>query len=140
MKKIIVFLTVALLAMGLTMSCDPGLKVDVSDGQQTNRSLANVIAISCGDDFSLALQSTGYVLGTGNNTTGQLGDGTWTSKTSWVTTIGDVKAISCGAGHSLVLKTDGTVWATGYNYYGQLGNADQKYANQCRWVQVYYAW
>jgi alpha-tubulin suppressor-like RCC1 family protein len=79
-------------------------------------------------------------LGTGNNTTGQLGDGTWTSKTSWVTTIGDVKAISCGAGHSLVLKTDGTVWATGYNYYGQLGNADQKYANQCRWVQVYYAW
>ncbi|REE98542.1 hypothetical protein [Thermomonospora umbrina] len=60
----------------------------------------------------------------GDNTQGQLGDGTTNDSTVMVKVSGltDVKAVAGGGAHSLALKTDGTVWAWGDNTYGQLGD------------------
>ncbi|OGG61658.1 hypothetical protein A3C87_04225 [Candidatus Kaiserbacteria bacterium RIFCSPHIGHO2_02_FULL_49_34] len=75
---------------------------------------------------SFFLEKDGSVWATGNNTYGQLGDGTTVSVSRnepiKITTISDVKEISAMSTHSLFLKNDGTVWAAGYNGYGQLGD------------------
>jgi alpha-tubulin suppressor-like RCC1 family protein len=59
----------------------------------------------------------------GSNIYGQLGDGTYTQRSSPVVTgtLSDVTSLSAGAYHSLALKSNGTVWAWGDSGYGQLG-------------------
>ena len=84
-------------------------------------STAATPAVSAGTYFSLSLGGDGTVWATGQNTSGQLGDGTGIDRPRPVPVINDVQAISAGYGHSLFLKTDGTAWATGDNSYGQLG-------------------
>jgi len=60
----------------------------------------------------------------GDNTNGQLGDGT----TDGRDTPGDVKeldgvvAVEAGSGHVLAIREDGTVWGWGRNVFGQLGD------------------
>ncbi|MCL2140281.1 MAG: RCC1 repeat- and reductase domain-containing protein [Dehalococcoidia bacterium] len=91
--------------------------------------LTDVIAISAGYQYSLALKSDGTVYAWGRNYYGQLGDDTTTNSTTPVQVLGvggignltDVIAISAGHEYSLALKSDGTVYAWGENYYGQLG-------------------
>lgn len=82
------------------------------------------IAISSSSTFSLALRSDGTVWSWGENSEGQLGDGTNVSENIPVEVMGlkNVKAISTGDQHSLALKEDGTVWAWGDNERGALGN------------------
>jgi uncharacterized repeat protein (TIGR01451 family) len=86
--------------------------------------LTGVIAIAGGDNHSLALKSDGTVWAWGLNSSGQLGDGTTTNKTTpvQVTGLTSVIAITAGYIHSLALKSDGTVWAWGSNSSGQLGD------------------
>ena len=85
-----------------------------------------------GFQHSVALRSDGTVLTAGDDTHGQLGDGTIGGGNR--TTFGQVVlapgganlsgivAVSGGGQHSLALKSDGTVWAWGRNINGQLGN------------------
>ena len=72
----------------------------------------------------MAVRADGALLTWGNNTYGQLGDGTTTERLlpTVSTSLTDVTQVSAGVGHSLVLKGDGTVWAFGRNHKGQLGN------------------
>jgi alpha-tubulin suppressor-like RCC1 family protein len=58
----------------------------------------------------------------GNNTNGQLGDGTITNRSSPVFVVGfaDWCAASAGGAHSLGIRQDGSLWSWGYN--GQLGD------------------
>jgi Regulator of chromosome condensation (RCC1) repeat len=78
--------------------------------------LQNVVEISAGDEFDLALLSSGKVVAWGKNESGQLGDGT-TGATQFVPVevhnLSNVKAISAGSSHSLALLSNGTVmtWA-----------------------------
>lgn len=76
-------------------------------------------------NHSAAVKSDGTVWTWGDNSLGQLGDGTLVAKSSPIqvgalTTWSDV---SCG-GYATVLaiKTDGTLWAWGRNAVGQLGD------------------
>jgi alpha-tubulin suppressor-like RCC1 family protein len=60
----------------------------------------------------------------GDNTYGQLGDGTWIDRSLPVpvqSPAGAV-AVSAGGGHALVLMSDGSLRAWGFNEYGQLGD------------------
>ena len=86
----------------------------------------NVTAIAGGGNHSLALTTTGQVLGWGFNFDGELGNGTTTSSSTPVPVSlpsGTIAtAIAAGNSHSLALTSTGQVLAWGYNGYGQLGN------------------
>jgi alpha-tubulin suppressor-like RCC1 family protein len=86
--------------------------------------LSNVTAIEGGDQHSLALKADGKVRAWGDNTYGQLGNGTLTDSDFPVTVnnLANVKAIAAGNGDSLALRYGGTVMAWGDNTFGQLGN------------------
>ncbi|NOK13758.1 MopE-related protein [Corallococcus exercitus] len=87
-------------------------------------SLTGVTAISAGDNHTLALKQDGTVWAWGNNSYGQVGDGTKTLRYSPVRVPGltGVTAIVAGGYYSLAMKQDGTVWAWGHNANGQLGD------------------
>jgi alpha-tubulin suppressor-like RCC1 family protein len=85
--------------------------------------LTNPIAISGGGFYSMALMSNGTVWTWGNNTYGQLGDGTTNNRTAPVQVIGlsNVVSISCGWIHALAVRSDGTAWSWGDNVSSELG-------------------
>lgn len=76
-----------------------------------------------GVKHSVFVCNDGTVKACGDNTYGQLGDGTTIRHSTPVAVSGltDVVAVSAGQFHSLFLKSDGTVWTCGRNHYGQLG-------------------
>ncbi|WP_146058915.1 RCC1 domain-containing protein [Actinomadura rubteroloni] len=73
---------------------------------------------------SLAVKADGTVWAWGSNSSGQLGDGTTTSRTTpaQVPGLNGVVAVAAGSNCSLALKADGTVWGWGSNAAGQLGD------------------
>jgi len=86
-----------------------------------------VTAIAGGLTHSLALSSTGQMLAWGDDTYGELGNGTSNTSTSIPVAVRlpsgtTVTAIAGGGAHSLALTSTGQVLAWGDNYYGQLGN------------------
>jgi alpha-tubulin suppressor-like RCC1 family protein len=83
------------------------------------------IQVSAGGVHSLAVRANGSAWAWGNNTSGRLGDGTATTKTSPVSVVGgftDWVQVSAGGSHSLAVRANGTAWAWGSNNSGQLGD------------------
>jgi alpha-tubulin suppressor-like RCC1 family protein len=84
-------------------------------------------AIAAGTGYSLALTSSGEVYAWGFNGSGQLGDGTNTSRrimTAVSLPAGvTITAIACGADHSLAISSTGDVYEWGSNVFGQLDTA-----------------
>jgi alpha-tubulin suppressor-like RCC1 family protein len=71
----------------------------------------------------LFLKTDGSVWGMGDNSSGQLGDGTLTQVNRPKQLVaGGVVAIAARSGHSLLLKEDGSLWAMGNNAHGELGD------------------
>ncbi len=93
------------------------------DEPQEISSLANVVAIAAGTDFSVALDEDGVVYAWGVNTVGQLGRASPSSSASPLTVSLSmpVVAIACGNAHTLVLARDGKVYTFGEGGDGQLG-------------------
>jgi alpha-tubulin suppressor-like RCC1 family protein len=83
---------------------------------------AGAQSIAIGAQTVMALRR-GTVWSWGNNSSGQLGDGTHNSRTfpGQVDGLVSVKAISVNNGFVLALKEDGTVWSWGGNFRGTLG-------------------
>jgi len=94
--------------------------------------LSDVVAISAGEHYTLALRSNGEVWSWGWNICGKLGDGTTTDRSTPVRVAGlsNIIAIAAGTSHSLAVDKDGNVWAWGANGTGQLGDGAkvQKFA------------
>jgi alpha-tubulin suppressor-like RCC1 family protein len=94
-----------------------------------NPGSAPFVALSCGSDHVLALQSDGSLWSWGGNASGQLGQGGTVSDPSTPTQVlipgaftdNDWTQVAAGGGHSLALKVDGTLWSWGDNALGQLG-------------------
>jgi alpha-tubulin suppressor-like RCC1 family protein len=80
----------------------------------------------------LILKSDGTVWAFGSNGSGQLGDGTATSRATPVQVSGltNVTAIAAGSVHSLALKADGTLWTWGSNSSGRLGDGTTTQRNR----------
>ncbi|WP_461671127.1 RCC1 domain-containing protein, partial [Mycobacterium tuberculosis] len=85
--------------------------------------LTDVVDIASGGYYSLALKDDGTVWAWGNNSNGELGDGTTANRLTPVQVFGlsDVQAIAAGGNHGLALRHDGTVWAWGQNNWGAIG-------------------
>jgi len=83
-----------------------------------------VAAIAAGWHHSLALRDDGTVWAWGENSLGQLGDGTFINRNLPVQVSGISNAIAIAAGnyHSLAIKADGTAWAWGDNVQYKLGD------------------
>jgi alpha-tubulin suppressor-like RCC1 family protein len=112
---------------------------ELGDGTLTNRSsprrvtriahgsvvrLSNVIDVDAGAYHSMARTSRGRLWTWGWNADGQLGDGTYKSRSRAVrvkalTGVGDIAG---GREASIAVVTDGTVYTWGDNLFGQLGD------------------
>jgi alpha-tubulin suppressor-like RCC1 family protein len=87
--------------------------------------ISGVKAIAAGYVHSLMLKDDGTVWACGDNSKGELGDGTNTGRTVPVQVIalpGPVKNIAAGMNTSLFLLTDGSLYACGDNSTGEFGN------------------
>jgi len=85
--------------------------------------IKDVIKIANGKLHSLALCSDGSVWAWGDNTYGQLGDGTNENREFPVKVqkLKDIMLIACGVTHSLAVDKNGDLWSWGDNEYYQLG-------------------
>ena len=91
--------------------------------------LGGVVAVSAGNLHTVALLSDGTLVAWGNNSKGQIGDGTIAANLGPVQVVGtggtgfleDVSVAVAGENHTIALKDDGTLWAWGSNNNGQLG-------------------
>jgi alpha-tubulin suppressor-like RCC1 family protein len=86
--------------------------------------IENNKTLSSGGLFSLAVCTNGIPMSWGDNTYGQLGDGTTVQKNAPIqlNNTTDIAQIAGGYYHSLLLKNNGTVWACGVNNNGELGD------------------
>lgn len=92
--------------------------------------------ISAGNTHSMGIKTDGTLWGWGENSLGQLGDGTSISRNVPVQigTANNWQKIFAGQQYSVGIKTDGTLWAWGYNNIGQLG--DGTFVNRIVPVQI----
>jgi alpha-tubulin suppressor-like RCC1 family protein len=91
----------------------------------------NIISISAGESHGIALKSDGTVWAWGDNTFGQLGDGTFKINNIPAQVGGLKEVISVNAGdlHNVVLKSDGSLWTWGFNGHGELGDGTRNNSN-----------
>jgi len=84
--------------------------------------------VATGLDFTIAIKTDGTLYACGNNSDGQLGDGTTggTVLTLIQETLGNSTWVAASAGQDFMvaLRTDGTLWSTGANVSGQLGQGN----------------
>ncbi|MCL1982098.1 MAG: S-layer homology domain-containing protein, partial [Clostridiales bacterium] len=78
--------------------------------------------MAAGDGHAMALKEDGSLWIWGNNTQGQLGDGTSKDRSKPQKVLDNVVDMDGGSSHTLAVQADGSLWAWGYNTYGQVGN------------------
>ena len=87
--------------------------------------------IDAGDQHSLAIDSSGSLWAWGNNTFGQLGDGTNTTSLVpiQIGTATNWAVISAGTDHSMAIDSGGILYTWGNNTNGQLGDGTNTASN-----------
>jgi len=89
-----------------------------------------VTQVSLGYDYSSAITSRGRIFTWGYNFNGQLGDGSWTNKSTPIEITNQfslfsgetITQVALGYTHSAAITSIGRIFTWGYNLYGQLGD------------------
>ncbi len=101
----------------------------------TASGLPSITAVAVGDNHTVALGTDGSVWAWGDNSNGQLGNGTTDPNTTPIQIIAPpsdgtiVIAVAAGGNHTVALKSDGSLWAWGDNTYGQIGDGTTNQIN-----------
>jgi alpha-tubulin suppressor-like RCC1 family protein len=115
-----------------TLSATETLPVNVKlndDGSD----LGNIVAISAGYRFALALASDGRVAAWGDNTSGQLAQNNSIGNSSRAVMVknavgngllANIAMVGAGGTHAIVMDTDGRVSGWGSNGFGELGDGN----------------
>lgn len=89
-------------------------------------SLSGIGLAANGSAHRLVIKTDGATAGTiwgwGTNTSGQLGDGTTTNRTTPVAGLTDAVGISAAGVFSMAVRADGSAWTWGYSIDGAVGN------------------
>ena len=106
-----------------------GVITGVNEFTQVSTPGTVFVSVSCGANFTVALDSDGTIWVTGDNTSGQIGLGATSGVTTFtqVTIPGiTVESISAGSyNNTCLVDSDGDLWVTGNNSNAQLGLAPQ---------------
>jgi alpha-tubulin suppressor-like RCC1 family protein len=87
-------------------------------------------SVACGYQHSVALSTSGVVYTWGRNDYCQIGDNTFTSRSSPVQvtiflTDSFIVSIAAGQHHVITMANDGQIFTWGYNSNGQVGDGTQ---------------
>ena len=84
-------------------------------------------SVSAGANHTCAVLGSGYLYCWGDDTTGQLGNGSGTTAgqaaPTRITTVYDWRSISAGSGHTCGVRAAGALYCWGDNTYGQVGGS-----------------
>jgi alpha-tubulin suppressor-like RCC1 family protein len=96
------------------------------------------VTLSAGSSHSVVLNDDGTVWSWGDNSYGELGDGTNNNSTTPVQAVGlsGIVSVAAGDGFTIALKNDGTVWGWGENLDGALGDVSKVNRNTPALVKV----
>lgn len=135
----------AILADGLVKCWGDNRSGQVGDGRRELlfreipvfvHNLFNPVSLALGDSHSCALMADGSIRCWGENTFGQLGDGTNTNSLLWVQVKSDrkFKSVAAGAFHTCAVDELGDTYCWGKNDSGQLGSGNTRNSNIPRLV------
>jgi alpha-tubulin suppressor-like RCC1 family protein len=134
--------SVILMSDKTVLACGENHFGQLGDGTTTERhlpvlvsTLTDVIKIASGSaSYSMALKSDGTFWAFGNNSVGNLGDGTTQERHLPIKVNSEVAQFTSSDSHTLIIKTDGSLWGCGQNFYGQLG--DGSTMDRHSWIQI----
>jgi alpha-tubulin suppressor-like RCC1 family protein len=122
----------ALTTNGTVWTWGGGAHGELGQGSSINSSyypaqvpgLTNITSISAGWFHIVGVKSDGTVWAWGNNSNGELGDGTTVNRWNAIQVLNVSNAIAASGGdsHSSALTSDGAIWKWGLNDLGELGN------------------
>lgn len=133
---------------GTVESCGNGTKGELGDGSEANSSSpvsvafpagTDIVSISSGNEFTLAVDSKGNLWCWGYSAWGQCGvtKNTVTSPVEIPLEAPVAHAYAGGNGirdgHSIVLLQDGTAWTFGSDKWGQIGNGSPRHSHPTRY-------
>ena len=112
---------------GFASPCEPGTSQcwdSYNSLPQPIIGIADASTVSAGFYHTCALLRSGSVKCWGDNTAGQLGDGTTTNSAAPVAVSGITNAVAMAAGgyQSCAVLDSGSIQCWGWNAHGQLGN------------------
>jgi len=99
---------------------------------QESTHASNWVTVSARGSHTAAIKTDGSLWTWGQNTYGQLGNGTGGSHINhtpakiWGKDANNWKTVSAGYYHTTAIKEDGVLWSWGSNFDGQLGDATRK--------------